>query len=223
MKAGLLTGCLRLDDSNDNSFLDFVSRNSSIHNHLSINTISKGSFDYSVYADYAETKKVLVPTRFTTVSTYRIGEKVNLVDKLTNQFLAINSGDLNEEKNFVSLVFSKVFPTITNRSAILIDWVTTQPSFIFISVDLPINFYGVIYDEKTYLVWTTENRFDRVIRDFYKDRVLIFSMPPLLNGTLVLQSLFLKKKINKWTTLSNDKLRLMSTLEAYIGRKTLLV
>ena len=217
MTFGDMKGCLQLDgNEGDTSFLDFCVAENGINNHLSKNNMSSGAFDYKVSYSKAEIKKILVPTRFTTINTIRVGDSTNIVDKLTNHLLAINSGDLNQDKNFLNVFYEKILPNIPSRNAIFVDRVTTQPAFIFVSVDLPIRFYGCVHKGISYLLWTTASNLETVLKEIFSDSIMIYRLPSLLNGVTILQSLYLKKKINKWNSISYDRLLFMSTLE--IGR-----
>jgi hypothetical protein len=219
---GHLKGGLQLDSDHTNTdFLDFYVGQGGVNNHLSKNNMSSGAFDYKIAFHKAETKKILVPTRFTTINTIRVGDSTNLVDKLTNQLLAINSGDLNQDTNFLNVFYQKILATIPSRNAIFVDSVTTQPALIFISVDLPIRFYGCVYKGTSYLLWSTESEVEASLKTKFADNLMVYRLPSLLNGVTILQSLYLKKKINKWNSLNSDRLLFMSTLEEYIKRKTL--
>ncbi len=215
-----LKGVLRLTHNSvtDNALFNYTSGD--ISNHL-YPSIGESPLDFSLSSEGGIVKKVLIPTRNASIDAHSIGESASL-DKVVNYLLAINSGDTNTaDETFLDVLHKKVYDTLDSRRAIQIDFSSVQPSIILMSKDIPIYFVGVVYKTSHYLVWANEPQVGDYLKAIHKNDVLTYTMPPLLNKTLVLQSLFIRHKVNKWKSVFNDNLLFMGALDEFLKRKSI--
>lgn len=227
--SGIVLGSLVLQSPNEpkQPRLDFPFVNMEMletGNHItSYDSTKLNPFDFWHGGRDAEHAKMFVSTRGLSLTGFRVGEHTddNLTKRCIHHLLAINSNPTEEERNkpFLDMAFHKIFSRIPERFFLSLDFTSSAPKFVLMTRDVPVYFTGFCDNESTYLVWTNEAGIEDRLRAHYKERFYYYRMKPFTNGTCVIQSVYLKKKIETWHNLMPDKLKMMNALEVHLFRR----
>ena len=186
---------------------------------------SENSFDYWLGGTDIEMAKLSAPSRGVTIGGMRVGEptEVNLTHKIIYSLLTINSDSSEEDKNlpYLDLVYAKVSKDLGVKMYACFDIVSSKSKFVIMSKDIPVYLFTFSDEEATYLMWSNEESLRHRMREQYGERFFYYNLLTLTNGTLVLQSFYLRRLYQKWRKLLRDRLKIMNALEEYISKKTL--
>lgn len=193
-------------------------------NHItSYDSTKLNPFDFWHGGRDAEKSKMFVSTRGLSLAGFRVGEQTedNLTRRCIQHLLAINSNPTEDERNkpFLDMAFNKIFAKIPERFFLSLDITSSAPKFVLMTRDVPVYFTGFCDNEASYLLWTNEAGIEDRLREHYKERFYYYRMKPFTNGTCVIQSVYLKKKIESWQNQMTDKLKMMNALEVHLFRR----
>jgi len=137
--------------------------------------------------------------------------------------LTINADATEEDKNlpYLDLVYAKVSTTLTGRMYAVFDVTSSKSKFVLMSKDIPVYLFTASNEDVTYLFWSNEESLRHRMREHYGDLFYYYNLGTLVNGTLVLQSYYLRKLYQKWRRLLRDHLKIMNALEEYVTKKTI--
>lgn len=185
-------------------------------------------FDYWMGGIGVESSKLSAPSRGVTISGMRVGDNIsdsvaNLTHKIIYSLLTINSDSTDEDKSlpYLDLVYSKVSKNLQGRWCATFDISSSKSKFVIMSKDVPLYLFTFSDDEATYLMWTNEESLRQRMREHYGEQFYYYNLGTLKNGTLVLQSYYLRRIYQKWRKNLKDKLKIMNALEEYISKKTI--
>ena len=185
----------------------------------------ENQFDYWLGGVGVETAKLSAPSRGVTIGGMRIGDpsESNLAHKIIYSLLTINSDSTEDDKNlpYLDLVYSKISKNLTGKMYACFDISSSKSKFVIMSKDIPVYLFTCSDEEATYLVWSNEETLRKRMREHYGESFYYYNLGTLVNGTLVLQSYYLRKIYQKWRKLLRDRLKIMNALEEYITKKTL--
>lgn len=175
--------------------------------------------------DGAEVSKLFAATRGISITGFRVGEKTdgNLTHSMVQNLLSINSGTTPEEQQlrYLDLAYQKVFRKMSNvRSFVSFEVSSSQSKFILMANQVPVWMGIVTNDRWSYLVWTNEMSFEDRLRAQYPDEFYFYRFRPLPNSVTVIQSFFLRKKLQKWGVKFKDRLKTFNALEQYLIKRT---
>jgi hypothetical protein len=180
------------------------------------------NFDYWHADNNAERNTIYVAERGIGIDGRMVGHNTESMLRSTiHRVLTVNNGIKPEDRvNMLDTVTNTVFPTIQSPAFISLTIQSSQPKFILFSRDIPIHISVFCDEDSMVMVWTNEHDLDKRMREVYKDRFAVFRMQPIVNSVVVLQSFFLKKKLNRWKHEMRDRIRLLNALEAMIIRRS---
>jgi hypothetical protein len=182
-------------------------------------------FDYWLGGSGLEVSKLSAPSRGVTIGGMRVGEhsEDNLTHKIIYNLLTINSDSTADDRTlpYLDLVYSKVSKNIKGRLYATFDINSSKSKFVIMSKEIPVYLFTFSDDEAAYLIWSNEESLRHRMRQLYGEDFYYYNLGTLLNGTLVLQSYYLRKIYQKWRKLLRDRLKIMNALEEYINKKTL--
>lgn len=200
--------------------------NSERGNHLrDFDPEQQHAFDFWHGHTGAESSKLFVSTRGISITGYRVGEpsETNLTHSLVQNLLAINAGntELEQQLPYLELAYQKVFSRLSGvRSFVSFEVSSSQSKFILMASHVPVWMWVVADDYCSYLVWTNEASLEDRIRAAYPDRFYYYRFRPLNNSVTVIQSFFLRKKLQKWGAKFKDNLKVLNALEQYLTKRT---
>lgn len=195
-------------------------------NHLrDFDSTQQHAFDFWHGHEGAEASKLFVSTRGISITGFRAGEptETNLTHTLVQNLLAINTGTTEQEQQlpFLELAYQKVFSRLSDvRSFVSFEISSSQSKFILMASQVPVWMWVVADDQFSYLVWTNEASLEDRIRAAYPDRFYYYRFRPLVNSVTVIQSFFLRKKLQKWSAKFKDNLKVLNALEQYLTKRT---
>jgi hypothetical protein len=199
--------------------LDTVTRgnHSKVHDNLKIS-----SFDYWLSGHDVESNSMYVAERGISINGRMVGaNSEETLRGVTHRVLTINEGIKPDERsNILDMVSNIVFPTLQTPALISLSVQSSQPKFILLSRDIPIHVNVFCDDMSMLLIWSNSSDLDTRMREVYGNRFSVFRMKPIVNCAIVLQSYYLKKKMNRWRHEIRDRLKIMNTLEGMVTRKS---
>lgn len=227
--SGTVLGCIVLQTVDDprQPVLDFPFTGMDkveTGNHItSYDSTRRSTFDFWHGGRDTEHAKLFVPSRGLALTGFRVGEQTedNLTKRCIQYLLALNSNPTEEEKNkpFLDMAFKKIFSRVQERFFLSLDMTSSASKFVLLARDVPVYFTGFCDNESTYLLWSNEAGIEERLREHYKERFYYYRMRPFTNGVCVIQSMYLKKKVETWRTLLPDKLKFMNALEVHLFRR----
>jgi hypothetical protein len=198
-------------------------------NHVSdYDSFREGPFDYcfgggtKVEPEFA---KLSNTTRGVTISGMRVGDvsDENQTKHIIYNLLTLNTNSTEEDKDtpYLNLVYSKISKSLTGRFFAAFEVTSTRSKFVLISRAIPVYMFVACDDKATYLIWSNEETLRERMREVYQNQFFYYPLRPLTNGTLVIQSFYLKRLIKKWRASLHSDLRVMNVLDEYLRKRTL--
>lgn len=182
-------------------------------------------FDYFLGCIDAETSKLSAPSRGVTIGGMRVGDESedNLTHKIIYNLLTINSTSTEEDKNlpYLDLVYAKISKNAKGRMFATFDILSSKSKFVIMSKGVPVYMFTFSDEHATYFMWSNEETLRQRMRDFYGNQFYYYDLGVLIDGTLVIQSYYVRKLYQKWRKNLRDRLMVMNALEEYINKKTL--
>jgi hypothetical protein len=178
------------------------------------------NLDFLHGAHSTDFHKVYVPNRGTTISVFQVGDPSMTSTQLVHSLLNINDSIDSEGATYLQVLHSKIFSPV-GRFCTSISVTSSQPKLALLSSDMPIYLCGFSSQEVLGITWSNDPGLIDRMREQNGTRLYYYRMPTLLNGTLLIQTRFLRSSIRRWTADRHDKLKLMNALESWLQRKTL--
>ena len=217
---GIIYGCLTIHGRSGGPEL-LESLGLDRNNHLTKFDIERpNTWDYWHGGTEVEKARMHVPVRRVSFTAYATGERTkdSQAKHVIQSLIMMNARATEDEKDnsYLDLVRTKVFTPLPARQLVSVDVTSSQPKFVVMTKDVPV-YFMVCWDlDAMYLVWTNELTFEQRLRREYGNRFVFYRMSPVSNGTVVIQSHFLRNKLNKWRQSNTDNLKIMNYLEAYL-------
>lgn len=229
---GILYGCVALHSYREQVVVSpltfpFIDLNKlEIGNHFGEkNSAEEKPFDYWLGGTELEVSKLSAPSRGVTIGGMRVGDvsAENVAHKIIYSLLTINSDSTEEDKNlpYLDLVYAKISKNLQGKMYATFDICSSKSKFVIMSKDIPVYLFTFSDEEATYLMWSNEVTLRQRMREFYGEAFYYYNLGTLLNGTLVLQSYYLRRIYQKWRKLLRDRLKIMNALEEYVYKKTI--
>lgn len=184
----------------------------------------KQAFDFKLGSDGADTARVYAAARNMTISAYKVGDdqEQSKASRIAKFLLAMNSSaaDNEQDASFLELAYSKVFQKTDGHMFVMLNVTSVQSKILLMARDVPVYMFAFCDDYSTYLMWSNEQSLEQRMRDHYGNRFYFYRMPPIVNGTCVIQSFYLRTKLIKWTDRLRDRLKIMNALEGHLMRRS---
>lgn len=175
-----------------------------------------------VEPEYAKLSNV---SRGITISGFRIGDHTeeNPTKQIIYRLLTLNTDNTEDERDlpYLDLVYSKISKALSGRFFSIFDIRSSRSKFVIISKNIPVYMFVACNDTCMYLFWSNEETLRHRMRENYGNAFFYYTLTPMVNGTLVIQSLYLRRWLAKWRLSLHTDLKVLNVLDEYLVKKTI--